>query len=119
MNISCLKIRFSLIIGLIIFFTSFTVNATHVLYSIEYADSSVKGPSLENAKVRGQLFRSGNPAGFIQFKTDSNKQFRIDNDKGSYMSLAIFSIEGQKKLNLLCDGNANLENHKIVVQCHR
>lgn len=117
MRVSTRNICTSLVIGFVMLLGSVTVNANHVLYTIEYSKSSEKGPSLENAQIRGQIFRGGNPAGYIQIKTDPNKQFRIPRDTG-FVAIAIYSIEGEKKLSLKCAGNAYPDNHKIIAECH-
>ncbi|MBI2791792.1 MAG: hypothetical protein HYX61_07530 [Gammaproteobacteria bacterium] len=118
MDISISKIHAFIIMGIATLSMSAPLKANHIHYSIEYSNSSEKGPSLANAQIRGQLFRGGNPAGFVQIKTDPNKEFTIARDYGGNIAIAVFSIEGQNKLNLQCNGNGYPGSHKIVVKCY-
>lgn len=119
MKISKSNICVSIIMGIAALLTNGEVNAHHVRYSIEYDNSVEQGPSLQNAKIRGQLYKGGNPAGYIQVTTDQNKEFTLNNDIGPNIAIAIFSIEGEKPLNLHCSGNGYAKNRTVIVKCVR
>lgn len=113
------QVVISNLLGITTFLISNAIYARHVVYSIEYSKSSVKGPALESAEIPSQVFKNGTPAGFIRIKPNSNKQFTIPNDYGSNVAIAAFSIKGQGKLHLKCHGNAYPGKRKLVMECSR
>lgn len=93
---------------------SMTALAEEAIYSLEYSPSSpIKDLSLKNADLKLEIYKSDNPAGYQDMKTDDTQSFKLD---GNY-DLEVVSIKGEEKFNARCSGSATTTNPKILISC--